>query len=631
MTQTSESVPGSGTSSAAALVPRLRLRTRFLLSMVLVTAGLTITSLLLVRRTIEQNLRQGIVVNLHNSVSAFQDFRHERETMLTSYVGLLADIPLTRAIMTSADPVTIQDASQDVWQHTRSSSDLFVLVDRNGKVVGLHTKTPGFTRDDAQKYLQQSLDENEEDSTHWWYGGHHLYQAFVQPIYRGSATDGTLLGFLVIGYEINERLARQVSKVAGGQVAFSYGDEVVATTLTPEQAQGGSIPGLLAGAAQVDPHDVAIGKERFLATSLLLSGSRTTPVRLIVLGSYDQATRFVDQLNRYLLLLGLAAILVGTGLVFFLSHTFTRPLASLVTGVRALETGDFHHPLDPNGGDEVAELTHAFDRMRTSLLKSQRDLLEAEQLATIGRMASSISHDLRHSLAAIVANSEFLVDSGLTLSQREELYQEVRSGVNLMTDLIDSLLEFARTRESLSPSYGNVEEVIQKAVQAVRLHPRHHSRAIDVVCNGSVAGWFDGRKLERVLYNLLLNACEAAPAIGGLVEVTAAEESGTITISIADNGPGIAESIRDRLFHPFVSYGKQNGTGLGLAVVQKIVQDHGGEIFPERIDGKTIFRIVLPGRAQDASRANETGEVLSSVMPAPRATHGENSLSRPGL
>jgi signal transduction histidine kinase len=623
--QTPESVLTPQASSGA-LLPRLRLRTRFLLSMVLVTAGLTITSLLLVRRTVEHNLRQGIAVNLHNSVSAFQDFRHERETMLTSYVSLLADIPLTRAIMTSADPVTIQDASQDVWQHARSSSDLFVLVDRNGKVVALHTKTPGFTRDDAQKYLQQSLDESEEDSSHWWYGGHHLYQAFVQPIYRGSSTDGTLLGFLVIGYEINERLARQVSKVAGGQVAFSYGNEVVATTLTAEQEQGSNFSSLLAGTPQGDPRDVEISSERFLATSLLLSGARATPVRLIVLGSYDQATKFVNQLNRYLLLLGVVAILAGSGLVYFLSHTFTRPLGSLVAGVRALEAGDFHHPLDPNGGDEVAELTRAFDRMRSSLLKSQSDLLESEQLATIGRMASSISHDLRHSLAAIVANSEFLVDSGLTPAQREELYQEVRSGVNLMTDLIDSLLEFARTRESLTPSYSNVAEVIQRAVQAVRLHPRHHSRSIDVICNSSLSGWFDGRKLERALYNLLLNACEAAPAEDGQVEVIAAETGGTITISIADNGPGIAESIRDRLFHPFVSYGKQNGTGLGLAVVQKIVQDHRGEISPERIEGKTVFKIVLPGRAQDVSRVNETGEELSSVAPAQRANAGDNSV-----
>jgi signal transduction histidine kinase len=618
--------------SSAAILPRLRLRlrTRFLLSMLLITTGLTTTSLLLVQRSVRSNVRPSIAINLRNSVAAFQDFRHERETMLTSNVALLADTPLTRAIMTSTDPVTIQDASQDVWQHARSSSDLFVLVDRSGKVVALHTKTPGFTREAAEKFFQQSLDDDRGESSHWWLGEHHLYQTFIEPIYRGSRTDGTLLGFLVIGYEINDRLAAEVSKVAGSQVAFSSGNEIVGTTLSPAQLQGGSIQDLIAGSVHDDPQDIEIGSERFLATSLVLSGGQSTPVRLSVLGSYDQATKFLDQLTRYLLLLGLAAILVGSGLVFFVSHTFTRPLGNLVGGVRALEAGDFHHPLDSRGGDEVAELTRAFDRMRASLLKSQRDLLESEQLATIGRMASSISHDLRHSLAAIVANSEFLCDSHLTPLQREELYQEVRTGVNLMTDLIDSLLEFARTRESLSPAYANVSETIQRSVMAVRLHPRHHNRSIDVLCGLQVAGWFDQRKLERALYNLLLNACEAAPPLGGTVEVTAGEVAGSITISVADNGPGIAESIRDRLFHPFVSYGKENGTGLGLAVVQKIVQDHGGEIFVERTaQSRTVFRIVLNGHLQDAAhRVNEPG--VGMAAPAKRDDARQNSISHPG-
>src|SRR5208283_4864011 len=241
----------------------------------------------------------------------------------------------------------------------------------------------------------------------------------------------------------------------------------------------------------------------------------------------------------------------------------------------------------------------------------------------------SISHDLRHSLAAIVANSEFLVDSGLTPAQREELYQEVRTGVNLMTDLIDSLLEFARTRESLTPAYANVSETIQRSVLAVRLHPRHHNRSIDVLCGVQVAGWFDQRKLERALYNLLLNACEAAPAVGGNVEVTAAEVAGSITISVADNGPGIAESIRARLFHPFVSYGKENGTGLGLAVVQKIVQDHGGEVIVERTaQGKTIFRIMLPGRSTDEQRRADAVPA-PELAPARGANATQNSISHP--
>src|SRR3984893_12161546 len=593
-----------------ARLPRLRLRTRFLLSMLLITAGLTTTSLLLVQRSILSNQLQGIAHNLRNSVAAFQDFRHERETMLTSDVALLADLPITRAIMTSPDPVTIQDASQDISQI--AAIDLFVMVDRTGRVVALHTKTPGFTAEAAEKYFRQSLDDDRGESSHWWLGEHHLYQTFIQPIYRGTRTDGTLLGFLVIGYEINDRLAAQVSKVASSEVAFSCGNEIVGTTLTPAPVQSGAIHDLLGGVVQDEPRDIEIGSERFLATSLVLSGSRATPVRLSVLGSYDQATKFVDQLNRYLVLLGLAAILVGSGLVFFISHTFTRPLGSLVAGVRALEAGDFHHPLDSRGGDEVAELTRAFDRMRASLLKTQRDLLESEQLATIGRMASSISHDLRHSLAAIVANSEFLCDSHLTPVQREELYQEVRRGVNQMTELIDSLLEFARTRESLSPTYGDVSETIQRSVQAVRLHPRHHIRSINVVCGSQLTGWFDQRKLERALYNLLLNACEAAPPANGRVEVVVDHQGESSIITIADNGSGIPESLRDKLFHPFVSHGKENGTGLGLTVVQKIVQDHGGEVSVERTpDGKTVFRVVLPGRV---------AETFSNAAKAPAAS-----------
>jgi signal transduction histidine kinase len=201
-----------------------------------------------------------------------------------------------------------------------------------------------------------------------------------------------------------------------------------------------------------------------------------------------------------------------------------------------------------------------------------------------------------------------------------------------MTDLIDSLHEYARTRESLTPAYGNVSETIQRAVQAVRLHPRHHARSIDVLCSGQVSGWFDSRKLERALYNLLLNACEAAPGVEGQVEVTAAEVAGSITISVADNGPGIADSIRDRLFHPFVSFGKENGTGLGLAVVQKIVQDHGGEISVERTaQGRTVFKIVLPGRLQDTFRnAGELGVDLPSLVPAQRDDARHNSISHPG-
>ncbi len=605
-------------------MPRTRLRTRFLLSMVLITCGLTALSLLVVRHSVQNHVREGIVQDLRNSVTTFQNFQHDREVMLTHSAELVAYLPITRAIMTAHDPATIQDASTDVWQLT--GSDLLVLADRSGKVVALHTKSEGLTREEAQKYFERSL--NEEDSSHWWFGAHHLYQTFVQPVYFGSKTEGPLLGFLIIGYEIDNRLAREVSKVSASQVAFSYGDEIVATTLTADQAQSAGVRALAANSPQSGPRDVEVGQENFVATSLDLSGQQQTPVRLTVLGSYDQVAKFLGNLNRLLLLLGLTAVLLGSGLVFLISYTFTRPLASLVDGVRALEHGDYYHPLDPRGSDEVAELTSAFDRMRASLLKTQQALLESEQLATIGRMASSISHDLRHALAAVVANSEFLCDGRLTSAQREELYQEVRSGVNQMTDLIDSLLEFARTRESLSPSYASVGETVQRAMQAVRLHPRHQGTPIELHCNSQSLAWFDPRKLERALYNLLLNACEAAPSSEGRVLVTVERTGHAVTISVSDNGPGIAEPIRDKLFHPFVSFGKENGTGLGLTVVQKIVQDHGGQVLLERTaDARTIFRITLPGRpAQSSADASDDDLTGRPFLPVDNDRATENSI-----
>lgn len=592
--------------------------------MVLITAGLTAMSLLVVRNSVQRHVREGIVQDLRNSVTTFQNFQHDREVMLARSAELVADLPITRAIMTAHDPATIQDASTDVWQLT--GSDLLTLANRNGTVVALHTKSTGFTREAAQEYFERTL--NEENSSHWWYGAHHLYQTFVQPVYFGAKTEGPLLGFLIIGYEIDDRLAREVSKVSASQVAFSYGDEIVSTTLTRVQAQDPGVRALAAGSTQNAPQDVEVGKENFVATSLDLSGQQETPVRLTVLGSYDQAAKFLGNLNRLLLLLGLTAVLIGSGLVFVISHTFTRPLANLVEGVRALEHGDFYHPLDARGSDEVAELTSAFDRMRASLLKTQQALLESEQLATIGRMASSISHDLRHALAAVVANSEFLLDGRLTLAQREELYQEVRSGVNQMTDLIDSLLEFARTRESLNPTYANVVESVQRAVQAVRLHPRHQGTPIEVHSNGQTSAWFDPRKLERALYNLLLNACEAAPSKEGRVEVTIQRVGSLMSISVSDNGPGIAEPIREKLFHPFVSFGKENGTGLGLTVVHKIVQDHGGQVLLERTaEGQTVFRITIAAGAPQGSLDGADDELAAHpLVPVHDDSATENSI-----
>ena len=571
---------------------KLRMRTKFLLSMLLISAGLTSTSLLLVRHSVQKQIRREIFADLRNSVSTFQNFQRERELTLTHSAELLADLPNLRAFMTTQHEATIQDASSGLWR--LAGSDLFLLADRTGRVVALHTASPGLTREMAQQSLAGTL--SDESSGHWWFGGQHLYEVFLRPIYFGPAEENRLLGFLAIGYEIDDRLTSQVGRIAASQVAFYYGNAVVKTTLTPVQEPELDRQRVFKPAAEDSgPEEIQLGEERFLTTSLELSGGKNPSVRLVVLKSFDQATAFLDSLNRLLLALGLAAVLGGSALVFFISHTFTRPLGNLVEGVRALEKGDFNYALDAHGGDEVAEVTRAFNRMRDSLRKTQQELLEAERLATIGRMASSISHDLRHSLAAIVANAEFLCESRLSSDQREELYQEVRVAVNQMTDLIDSLLEFSRTRESLRPTHGNVRDSVERVVAAIRSHPEFHPIRITTSQEGNSSGWFDPRKLERALYNLLLNSCEAVVPEGGRINVGLTEVQGGIEVRVSDNGRGIPEVIRGQLFEPFISHGKENGTGLGLTVVQKIVQDHGGDVIVEKTSAEgTVFRLLLP-------------------------------------
>src|SRR5438128_10629100 len=560
--------------------------------MLLISSGLTCTSLLLVRHTVQKQVRNEIFVDLRNSVDTFQSFQSQREATLTRSAELLADLPNLRALMTTQHEATIQDASTGLWR--LAGSDLFALADREGRLVALHTTTAGLTRDLAQQFIRNA--SFQDSSGQWWFGGQHLYEVFLKPIYFGPASANRQLGFLAVGYEIDDRVASEVSRISASQVAFYYGNAIVRTTLpTIKQSELAHQPSTLVVANSPGPTRVQLSNERFLATSLALTPRKTPAVRLVVLKSYDQATAFLDSLNRLLLLLGLVAVLGGSALVFLISHTFTRPLQDLVQGVRALGKGDFTYRLTAQGGDEVAEVTEAFDRMRNSLLKTQRELLEAERLATIGRMASSISHDLRHSLAAIVANAEFLCESRLSSDQREELYGEVRIAVNQMTDLIDSLLEFSRTRESLRPSYGSVRDSVEHVVQAIRSHPEFHRVQIAISEQGNSIGWFDPKRLERALYNLLLNACEAVASNAGSILVELREIRDGAEIRVSDNGHGIPESIRGKLFEPFISQGKENGTGLGLTVVQKIVQDHGGDVTVEKTSPEgTVFRVMLP-------------------------------------
>ena len=148
--------------------------------------------------------------------------------------------------------------------------------------------------------------------------------------------------------------------------------------------------------------------------------------------------------------------------------------------------------------------------MRLELQSSQRALVDSERLATIGRMASSISHDLRHYISAMYANAEFLSLASTPQAERDGLIFEVQTAVQGMTDLLDSLLGFSRTGRPLLLSYESIPYLIERAVGLLRAHPE--ARSLDVCLSDlpGIEAWVDATKIVRMIFNLLLNACQAA-------------------------------------------------------------------------------------------------------------------------
>src|SRR5262249_40379551 len=192
----------------------------------------------------------------------------------------------------------------DIWR--LAPSDVFVLADPVGQVLAIHTNTPGITRSTAEELLKSSL--GEDQPSFWWYGGGHLYQVFLQPIYFGAPKSGSILWELVVGDEISESLAAEVGRVASSQVAFFYGNKLIVSTMQP--GQEADLTGLMARseAPTSNPAEMKLADETFVTTTVELAPSVRPFVHLTVLKSYDKAAGFLDGLNRLLLVLALLAV-----------------------------------------------------------------------------------------------------------------------------------------------------------------------------------------------------------------------------------------------------------------------------------------------------------------------------------
>jgi signal transduction histidine kinase len=573
-----------------------RLRTQLLLATLLIICGLTGGVLFIIRHTLSVETQRQVRDGTEDSVRAFESVQRQRERQLTSAAAMLADLPPLKALMPTGHALTIQDASTRFWK--LANSDLFVLAQPDGQIVALHMTNPGWPPEAAERDLKRSVEEGDDDA--WWYDNGRLYQVFIRRITAGAGSDSQELGWLAIGYQVNASVAQQLALVSGNQIALATGNDVIASTLSPKD--DAALERFISPndtRTTTDVREITLDSDSYAAASVLLHGALPSPVRCFVLMPMAPINGFMRRLNRTIYILGASAVIFGALLFGFVSRTITKPLDNLVSGVRALAAGDYTYSITPEGTSEIAELSSAFAKMRNDLLSSQRQQIETERVAAIGRAASSLSHDLRHYLAAVVANAEFLYEAEELKLDKSEIYKEIQTASNQMTDLIDSLRELAYQRRAISPVPTSLDQVLRRAIEAVKVRPEFRGRQITLTAHGHVEGVFDPKKLERVFFNLVLNACEATPEGDTKVIVEVQSHKDSFEVRVIDQGLGVPPNIRDHVFDPFVSSGKSNGTGLGLAIVSKIVHDHGGSVSVESSsDAGTVMLVTLPRSPQ---------------------------------
>jgi signal transduction histidine kinase len=584
-----------------------RLRSQLLIAALLIILGLTGSLLFFIRHTVNAEIQKSVRDGTEESVRAFESVQRQRELQLSRTAAMLADLPTLKALMSTEHAPTIQDGSETFWK--LAGSDLFVLARPDKQVVALHMTRPGWSVSTAEHDLKRSMEIGEDAS--WWYDDGRLYWVFLHPVTAGAGDNVQQLGILAVGYQVDSAVAQQLAVVTGNQIALTTNDAVIASTLPPRDEAGlQRHVRSISATNSSDSGEIALDTDHYAYSSVLLHGSLPSPVRCYVMMPLVPVNTFITHLNRSIYIMGGLAVLFGALLFGFVARTITRPLDNLVAGVKALASGDFTYSITPRGSTELVELSTSFAQMRGQLLALQQQRIETERVAALARAASSISHDLRHYLAAVVANAEFLYEADELKMNRHEIYDEIKTASNQMTDLIDSLRELSYQRSAITPTQTRIDQVIRRAIEAIHGRPEFRNSRVVLLASEDLEGMLDSRKLERVFFNLILNACEANQGGNGSITVSARREKDWFEIRVQDEGSGIPPSIRNTLFDPFVSSGKPNGTGLGLAIVSKIVQDHAGTVCVEQTsEAGTTILVRLPFSAQANSR---------SVIPARR-------------
>jgi signal transduction histidine kinase len=232
-------------------------------------------------------------------------------------------------------------------------------------------------------------------------------------------------------------------------------------------------------------------------------------------------------------------------------------------------------------------------RLRYTNARYIEQLLQNERLTLLGTMVSSIVHDLKNPMSAILSSVDYLEKTAPTDSVRQ-LAEIIQSSALRIVEMSEELLGFARGKVNIRPRLTSVRRLMELLDEEILNQVRDTQVRLVLRISEADHLTLDEARLTRCLANIIKNAKEAL-GDEGTITIQFREAGSELQVSISDSGPGIPESIRSRIFEPFVTYGKKDGTGLGMAIAKSTVDAHGGRIWLESETGKgTTFHVVLP-------------------------------------
>lgn len=341
---------------------------------------------------------------------------------------------------------------------------------------------------------------------------------------------------------------------------------------------------------------------------IYVEGSPTKWASIKIGLSMEEVRAEEQQTHLMLILIGSSGLLIGVAGAILLARRITRPLQKLVEGTVKISKGDFTQEIEINTQDEIGNLAQSFNEMshqlfltRERMETASKRLIQAEKLASIGRISAGIAHEIRNPLTSVKLNIQKVMESQNLDEVDKEHLDITQEGIGHIENFIKELLNFARVSE-LHVDHFLVEEIIDESIKMIRsslkLRKVHLEKEVQKDLPHVLV---DGDKLRQVFLNILHNACEAVEE-GGKIKISLSQtektEDRNVKIEISDNGTGIPDKDWENIFEPFYTT-KSTGIGLGLANARKIIEQHKGSIRVMKKRGKgACFQILIPCREE---------------------------------